>query len=164
MRTDDLARLVEAAKPAISDFVRESRVRIALLINGSGQVMAQHGFTRSYEVMNVASLAAAAHASARALAELTDATRWTHLHHAGKERQLFLAPVQTPVAELILVAIFDGDSSLGLVQLFFERLTSTVAAMPEFQRELAATTQQNFERDLEAGLHNVLSTDAQSEG
>ncbi|HEX6065379.1 MAG TPA: roadblock/LC7 domain-containing protein, partial [Longimicrobiales bacterium] len=91
MIIDDLPRLVEALKPPIADFVRESRARIALLINGSGQVLAQHGFTRSYEVMNVASLAAAAHASAAALAELTDASRWTHLHHAGKERQLFLA-------------------------------------------------------------------------
>ena len=164
MRSDDLARLVEALKPPIAEFVRESRVRTALLINGSGQVMAQHGFTRSYEVMNVASLAAATHASARALAEMTNAHRWNHLHHAGKERQLFLAPVKTPGAELILVVIFDGDSSLGLVQLFFERLTTSVAALPEFQQKLAETTQQNFERDLEAGLHKVLSTDAQSEG
>ena len=164
MRSEDLQRLVEALKPPIADFVRESRVRIALLINGSGQVLAQHGFTRSYEVMNVASLAAAAHASARALAEMTEAQRWTHLHHAGAERQLFLAPVQTPVAELILVAIFDGDSSLGLVQLFFARLTASVAALPEFQQQLAETTQQNFERDLEAGLYGVMSPDAQSEG
>ena len=163
MIIDDLPRLVEALKPPIAEFVRESRSRIALLINGSGQVLAQHGFTRSYEVMNVASLAAAAHASARALAEMTEAQRWTHLHHAGKERQLFLAPLKTPVTELILVAIFDGDSSLGLVQLFFERLTSSVAALPEFQQQLAETTQQNFERDLEAGLYGIMSPDAQSE-
>lgn len=157
MRIDDLPRLVDALKPPIADFIRESRARIALLINGSGQVLAQHGFTRSYEVMNVASLAAAAHASARALAEMTAASRWTHLHHAGRERQLFLAPVKTPVAELILVVIFDSETSLGIVQLFFERLTASIAALPEFQQALAETTQQNFERDLEAGLHKVLT-------
>lgn len=153
----DLPRFVEALKPPIAEFVRESRARIALLINGSGQVLAQHGFTRSYEVMNVASLAAAAHASARALAELTDASRWTHLHHAGKERQLFLAPVKTPAAELILVIIFDEETSLGIVQLYFEQLTAAIAALPEFQEALAQTTQQNFERDLEAGLQKVLT-------
>jgi predicted regulator of Ras-like GTPase activity (Roadblock/LC7/MglB family) len=164
VRADDLARLVDALRPPITEFVRESRVRMTLLINGSGQVLAQHGFTRSYEVMNVASLAAAAHASARALAEMTEAKRWTHLHHAGKERQLFLAPVKTPAAELILVAIFDGDSSLGLVQLFFERLTQRVAALPAFQHQFAPGTQQSFERDLEAGLQKALSTDPRSEG
>jgi predicted regulator of Ras-like GTPase activity (Roadblock/LC7/MglB family) len=153
----DLPRFVEALKPPIAEFVRESRARIALLINGSGQVLAQHGFTRSYEVMNVASLAAAAHASARALAELTDASRWTHLHHAGKERQLFLAPVKTPAAELILVIIFDEETSLGIVQLYFEQLTAAIAELPEFQEALAETTQQNFERDLEAGLQKVLT-------
>jgi predicted regulator of Ras-like GTPase activity (Roadblock/LC7/MglB family) len=162
MRSEDLARLVEALRPSIAEFVRESRVRITLLINSSGQVLAQHGFTRSYEVMNVASLAAAAHASARALAEMTEARRWTHLHHAGKERQLFMAPIKTPAGELILVAIFDSESSLGLLQLFFERLTAQVGGLPAFQRKLPETTLQHFERDLEAGL--VLSTEAKSEG
>ena len=57
---EDLAQLVEALRPTIAEFVREARVRTTLLINTSGQVLAQHGFTRSYEVMNVASLAAAA--------------------------------------------------------------------------------------------------------
>jgi predicted regulator of Ras-like GTPase activity (Roadblock/LC7/MglB family) len=164
VRTDELTRVVEAIKPPIAEFVRESRVRMALLISGSGQVMAQHGFTRSYEVMNVASLAAAAHASARVLADLTNASRWTHMHHAGKERQLFLAPIKTPGKELILVAIFDGDSSLGVVQLFFERLSERVAALPELQGQLAHTTQHTFERDLEAGLNQALARDARSEG
>lgn len=160
----DLAQLVEVLRAPIGDFVRDAHVRTALLINTSGQVLAQHGFTRSYEVMNVASLAAAAHASARMLAQMTSAQHWTHLHHAGKQRQLFLAPVPTPGAELILVSIFDGESSLGLVQVFFERLRQRVAALPEFQRRQSGTTQQHFERDLEAGLHNVLSTEGRSEG
>ena len=159
----DLPRLVAALKPPIADFVRESRARIALLINGSGQVLAQYGFTRSYEVMNVASLAAAAFVSARMLAEMADATRWTHMHHAGRERQLFIAPIRTPVAELILVVIFDSESSLGIVQLFFEELTTAVSALPEFQAALLGTTQQNFERDLEAGLTKVLTTELPNE-
>jgi predicted regulator of Ras-like GTPase activity (Roadblock/LC7/MglB family) len=164
VRSEDVARLVEALKPSIADFVRESRVRITLLISSNGQVLAQHGFTRSYQVMNVASLAAAAHASARALAELTDAKRWTHLHHAGKERQLFMAPIRTPVGELILVSIFDSESSLGLLQLFFERLTAEVGRLPAFHQRLAESSPQHYEGDLEAGLQHVLSTDAKSEG
>ena len=159
MRHDDLPKLVEALRPPIDTFVRESGVRIALLINGSGQVLAQHGFTRSYEVMNVASLAAAAHAAARALADMTRARRWTHLHHAGRDKQLFLAPLKTPVTELILVVIFDGDTSFGIVQLFFDRLRTSVSALPQFQQELTPTTQQNFERDLESGVAHVLTID-----
>jgi predicted regulator of Ras-like GTPase activity (Roadblock/LC7/MglB family) len=159
-----VGQLIDALKPYIAHFVREARVRTTLLINGSGQVLAQHGFTRSYEVMNVAALAAAAHASARALAELAETRSWSHLHHAGKHRQLFLAPIKTPIGELILVAIFDGDSSLGLVQLFFEELAGRVAVLPELRRQQVHTTAQSFERDLESGLHKVLSPEANGEG
>lgn len=155
MKQSDLPRVVKALERPINDFIRESRVRIALLINGAGQVLAQHGFARAYEVMNVASLAASAHASARALAQMSEASRWNHMHHAGRERQLFIAPVRTPVAELILVAIFDHETSLGIVQLFFERFGRAVNALPELQERLESTTQQTFERDLEAGLQRA---------
>jgi predicted regulator of Ras-like GTPase activity (Roadblock/LC7/MglB family) len=155
MKRTDLPRLVAVLRQPIQGFVRESRVRMALLINGAGQVLAQHGFARSYEVMNVASLAAAAHASSGALAELTGAGRWEHLHHGGVERQLFLAPLRTPVEELILVVIFDTDSSLGIVRLFYETLEREVAALPEFMVAREGTDHSNFERDLEAGLEFI---------
>jgi hypothetical protein len=160
MRRTELPKLISALKPPVETFVRESRVRIALLVNGAGQVLAQHGFTSSYEVMNVASLAAAAHASSRALGEVVRAGGWTHLHHAGAQQQFFLAPLRTPIEELILVAIFDSDSSLGLVQLFFGRLKEKVGALPELQEEVAATDQANFERDLEAGIERVFTSES----
>jgi predicted regulator of Ras-like GTPase activity (Roadblock/LC7/MglB family) len=155
MKPIDLARGIEAVKPPVERFIREARVRIVLLVNGAGQVLAQHGFTRSYEVANVASLAASAHASASALADIVHAGRWAHLHHAGRERQLFLAPFRTPTAELILVAIFDGDSSLGMVQLFFDRLAAEVADLPEFREAARFSTAEGFERELEAGLRRL---------
>jgi predicted regulator of Ras-like GTPase activity (Roadblock/LC7/MglB family) len=152
VKSSDLERLMLALRPAIQTFVDEARVRIALLINGSGQVLAQHGFTRSYEIVNVASLAAAAHASAQALAKLCGAGRWTHLYHAGRERQLFLAPLRTPAGELILVVIFTSDSSLGLVTLFYQQLEQQIAALPELHVARDSTDQAGFERDLHAGL------------
>jgi len=147
----ELAQAVEALKPPLRHFVRESHVRIALVINSAGQVLGQHGFARSYEVMNVASLAAAINAASHALAELTNAPYWEHLHHAGQERQIFIAPLHTAAEELIVVAIFDADSSLGLVQLFQDQFARTVRLLPEF-RGVAATTREQFEQDLAAGL------------
>jgi hypothetical protein len=157
VRRADLPEIVAALEQPVDEFVREACARVALLVRGSGQVLGQHGFTRSYEVMNVASLAAAAHASSRALAQLTGGNGWSHLHHAGRDRSLFLAPLSTPVEELIVVVVFDGESSLGIVQYFFERLARRVARLPVFQRPRAGTDQANFEKDLEAGLHNVLT-------
>ena len=163
MRRTELPRLVDALRPPIHRFVRESNARLALLVNGAGQVLAQHGFSRSYEVMNVASLAAAAQASSRALAQLVGAGKWEHLYHGGRQRQLFLAPLRTPVEELILVVIFDSDSSLGIVQLFYHTLEKEVSALPEFGVAPQPTDQANFERDLEAGLE-FMSPEAPSEG
>jgi predicted regulator of Ras-like GTPase activity (Roadblock/LC7/MglB family) len=161
MRSSDLPQLVAALRTPVEKFIRESRVRIAVLVSGSGQVLAQHGFTRSYQIMNVASLAAATHASSRALAELTGAGRWEHLYHAGLQRQLFLAPLRTPVEDLILVAIFEGDSSLGIVRLFYESLEEEVSALPDFADIRGSADQASFEHDLAASLE--LLPDGQEE-
>jgi predicted regulator of Ras-like GTPase activity (Roadblock/LC7/MglB family) len=155
MRREDLARVAESLAEPMKTFVRDSRVRTAVLVNRSGQVLTHHGFGRSYDIGNVASLAAAAHASAHALAELTGAGRWMHLHHAGKENQLFLAPFATGAEELVLVAIFDQDSTLGLVQLFFDRLVEAIGEIPELGGPLTPGDVETFESDLEAGLDRL---------
>ena len=159
MRRMDLDQVVAALKSPIEEFVGETRVRIALLINRSGQVLGQYGFTRKYEVVNVASLAAAANAAASALAQLTGAGRWTHLHHGGATRQLFIAPIRTPAEEIILVAIFDEDSSVGLVQLFFDQFGAKLSKLEAFSEAAPTSDQANFERDLEAGLEHVFLKD-----
>ena len=141
----------------MNDFVREARVRTALLVNQSGQVLARHGFSQSFEVGDIATLAAAAHASAHALAELTDSGRWVHMHHAGSDRQLFLAPFRVGEEELILVAIFDEDSTLGLVQLFFDQLVESIRDVPELSGRLPKGDAEGFEADLEAGVERLLS-------
>ena len=164
MRSSDVPRLVAALREPIETFVRESRVRMAILITGSGQVLAQHGFTSGYEVMNVASLAAATHASSGALADLLQSGPWNHLHHAGARSQLFLATLEIPEDKLILVVVFDTDAStLGLVQFFFSQLASRVAQLPELQKVQKAADARSFERDLEAGLQRVFSTESRNE-
>jgi predicted regulator of Ras-like GTPase activity (Roadblock/LC7/MglB family) len=162
MRQSELPDLMSALRAPVNAFIHDSRARIALIVNRSGQVLAQHGFTSSYETMNVASLAAAAHASSQALAELLNTRRWKHLHHAGVKRHMFLALLDTPLEPLILVVIFDEQSSLGLVELFFDRLSASVAALPQLRNVRRSADAVSFERDLEAGLDRVFRTDAEA--
>jgi predicted regulator of Ras-like GTPase activity (Roadblock/LC7/MglB family) len=157
MKREDLERVVERLRAPMTEFVSESRVRTAVLLSHSGQVLAQHGFSGRFDITSVASLASAAHASAHALAEIIGAGRWVHLHHAGQENQLFLAPFRAGGQELVLVAIFDSDSTLGLVQLFFDRLVDAAQDLPELGAALAGGDAESFERDLEAGLERLLS-------
>lgn len=159
MKRETVERVVGRLRGPMAEFVSESRVRTAVLLSHSGQVLAQHGFSGRFDITNVAALAAAAHASAHALAEIIGAGRWVHLHHAGEENQLFLAPFSGGGQELVLVAIFDRDSTLGLVQLFFDRLVDAVREIPELQDQLPAGEMDSFERDLDAGIERVLSDD-----
>ncbi|MFW6079373.1 MAG: roadblock/LC7 domain-containing protein [Gemmatimonadota bacterium] len=164
MRRTDLDQVANALDGPMRQFVREARVRVALLVNRSGQVMVQHGFTHRYEVIEIASLVAAANAAAGALAEMTGAGRWTHLHHAGRVRELVLAPVSTPSEPLILAAVFEEDSSLGLVQLYIDQLAADVAALPEMRTPTPTSDPVAFERDLEAGLDRLFGPDTAVEG
>jgi predicted regulator of Ras-like GTPase activity (Roadblock/LC7/MglB family) len=164
MRHAELPRVIDALREPVGRFVLATRVRVALVVNRSGQVLAQHGFTSSYEVMNVASLSAAAFASANALAELTRSGRWLNMFHAGRERSLYLAPLPTPVEPLVLIVIFDEASSLGIVQLFYEQLAEQVATLAALRGDLRSTDAVSFERDLEAGLQRAFTSEPRGGG
>lgn len=155
MRGHDLEQVVDALGKPIQRFVRDARVRLVLVVSSSGQVLAQYGFSGQYQVIDVAALAAAAHASSRALADLVGAGRWQHLYHAGVQQELFLGAISLPAEDLVLVAILTRDTSLGLVQLFFERLSAEVAAMPVLRQSAELADADSFEQGLQAGLKQV---------
>jgi predicted regulator of Ras-like GTPase activity (Roadblock/LC7/MglB family) len=154
---EDLDRMVKGLRGPMAEFVAQSRVRTAMLLSHSGQVLAQHGFARRLDITNVAALAAATHVSAHALAELVGAGSWAHLHHAGHESQIFLAPFRCGEQDLVLVAIFDQDTTLGLVQLFFDRLVGSVSEVAERYGPRPSQDGRAFEHDLEVGLDHLLN-------
>jgi hypothetical protein len=156
VRRTDLGGFVRAVGAPIDRFVDETRVRLVLLINGSGQVLAQRGFTRALDVMGVASLGAAINASSRVLAELLHQPKFRHLHQGRGRNQIFIGPFATPAEELILIAVFDEDSSIGMVRLFFDALVAEVAALPGWRVARPSADATAFERDLEAGLEEVV--------
>jgi hypothetical protein len=130
-------------------FVHDARVRLALVLESSGQVLAQHGFTRSLDVMSACSLAAAIHASAAELGRELGGTAFGPLHHAGDARQLFLAPVLCGGRTILLLAVFDGASSLGMVRLFWAEFAHRVGDAMAPRVRVQGT---DFERDLEHNL------------
>jgi hypothetical protein len=74
------------------------------------------------------------------------------LHHAGRERQIFIAPAQTRRGLYIFLTVFDRESSLGLVQLYygeFEQRLAEAAPVVEPEKPVLA---ENFERDLNHNL------------
>ena len=155
MRRGDLAEFVGALEAPVERFVREAGLRLVLLINESGQVLAQRGFARALDVMGVAALGAGINASSRALAELLGMGGFGHLHQGGAQAQVFIGPFRTPAENLIVIAVFGEDSSIGLVQVFFGQFTAQVAGLPGWSEVRPTADARAFEKDLEAGLENL---------
>ncbi|HEX7240069.1 MAG TPA: roadblock/LC7 domain-containing protein [Longimicrobiaceae bacterium] len=159
MRRGDLDRFVGALAAPVDRFSREAGVRLVLLINESGQVLAQRGFARALDVMGVAALGAGIHASSRALARLLRQDGFHHLHQGGTGgSQVFIGSFRTPAEELILVAVFGEDSSIGLVRVFFDALVQEVAQLPGWRESRPTADPEAFERDLEAGLDHFFGS------
>jgi hypothetical protein len=109
-------------------FVDEARLLYALLVHPSGRVLGQHGFTRAVDVMSASALAAAIGASSRALGKELGDPSFLELSHGGRERQLMLASAEAPSGPGLVLAVFDGATSLGLVRLYCQELRAALAA------------------------------------
>jgi hypothetical protein len=135
-------------------FVDDAGVVLALLLHPSGQVQAQHGFTRAVDIMSACALAAAIHVSAAELGRQLDGKPFAGLHHAGKNRQVYMAETQTQRGPYILLTVFDRESSLGLVRLYFDEFSASLAkAAPEPVEQPKAALAENFEKELNSNLN-----------
>ena len=139
----------------LNEFLSESSARLVLIMTGSGQVIAQHGFTRALDVMSAAALGAGIAAAAQELARTMSWPAFTTMVHQGARQGHFLARFDTPRGAWIGLVVFGPETTLGLVQLFFTRLVTELRAAapttPETREILAA----DFERDLNQSLRTL---------
>jgi predicted regulator of Ras-like GTPase activity (Roadblock/LC7/MglB family) len=133
-------------------FVDDAGVVLALLLHPSGQVMAQHGFSKAVDVMAACALAAAIHASSAELGRQLEGKPFTGLH-AGKDRQIFLAAAETSRGPYIFMTVFDQGSSLGLVRMYFDEFRANLSsAVPATAPTPEVVLNSNFERELNRNL------------
>jgi hypothetical protein len=149
MRLTVAANWVEAPLKA---FVDEARVQVAVLLHPTGQVLGQFGFARSMDVMTACALAAATHASSSELGRMIDGRAFSGIHYAGRERQIFLGTVPIEAGKLILFTVFDDESSLGIVQLYFREFCADVLAVSPAAKAGPAALDEDFERELNRNL------------
>jgi hypothetical protein len=135
----------------LGDFVREARVGLAVALEPSGRVLAQHGFTRSLDVMAICSLVAAIHASGSELGRQANGAPFGPLHHGSSDRQVFMAPVSAGSGMVLLLAVFDDRTSLGIVRHFFGAFSRALAALTDGELAGGPMTG-DFERDLGRNL------------
>jgi hypothetical protein len=133
-------------------FLDESSARLTLLMTSSGQVVAQHGFSRSLDVMTAAALGAAIVASTEELGRLMGAAGFEALVHGGQHQSCMLAAFATPRGRWIGLVVFGPETSVGIVRLFFDQMVQQLAAVAPREQPQVPMLAENFETELNASL------------
>jgi len=96
-------------------FLGDSSSAAALLIDRSGQPLAETGTARTLDIGSIGALAAAAFSSTAALAQLLGESEFSVLFHEGVRESMHVSTVDE---QTILLAIFDERTTIGMVRLF----------------------------------------------
>jgi len=98
----------------LQKFLGETNARCALLVDRSGQLVATVGEQPHFDPTAFATLTAADFSANDQLAKLIGESDFNSLFHQGEKESMYLADVAHRV---ILVALFDNRTTLGLVRL-----------------------------------------------
>jgi len=139
----------------LQTFITESSARLILLMTTSGQVVAQHGFARSVEVMTAAALGAAIVASTEELARLMGASKFGALVYGGNRQSCMLSAFGTPRGRWIGLVVFGSETSVGLVQLFFDQMVEELVQAAPREQTKSQPLPEQFERELDTSLKEL---------
>lgn len=129
-----------AITQTLQRFLQETNARCALLVDRSGQLVATVGEQPTFDPTAFATLTAADFSANDQLAKLIGETDFNSLFHQGEKESMYLADIARRV---ILVALFDNRTTLGLVRL---KIKDTVTELTKlfhavFTRGRSATPQ-----------------------
>ena len=98
----------------------------AVLIDRSGQPLAEAGTARTLDIGSIGALAAAAFASTAALARLLGESEFSVLFHEGLKESMHVCTVDE---QTILLVIFDERTTIGMVRLFAREAAASIGAI-----------------------------------
>jgi predicted regulator of Ras-like GTPase activity (Roadblock/LC7/MglB family) len=107
---DDLERFQQL----LSTYLTETHARCVVLVDRTGRLLATAGDTGGFDQISFASLAAADFAASDQLAGLLGEEEFSSLYHHGERHSMYLSGVS---GWAILVALFDGRTTLGMVRI-----------------------------------------------
>jgi hypothetical protein len=105
--------------------------------------------------MAVAALGAGIMASTREIARVMSRPTLGNVVHQTSEGGVLLAPFAMPDATWIGLVAFGSDTTIGLVQLFFGRMTSTLSSVAPAAGARAPVLAERFEEELNASLRTL---------
>ena len=114
----------------LTELLRESDARSAMVVDRTGQLLANAGEALSFDATVFASLTAADFSANDQLAKMIGEPEFASLFHQGKKESMYLADVGR---RLILVVLFDQRTTVGLVRL---RVKQTVEDLSKLVVEM----------------------------
>lgn len=98
----------------LNKVVSSSLAQSVLLIDRSGQLIAQYGNTMDIDVLSLSALTAANFGATAEIARILGEEEFTLLFHKGKNENVYFTALGEHV---ILVTLFNDKTSLGLIRL-----------------------------------------------
>ena len=138
MPGDDLILFEEEHRlihEAISRLRHDANALSVVMIEKSGQPIAAVGDTSDVDPTALSSLAAGNVAATEGLAQLIGENQFYSLFHEGERQNIHISLVG---GKVILLVIFNQDSSLGLVRLRVRKAASELAGILEMVRTKSA--------------------------
>ncbi len=151
MYEDEVRQIQEVAERLTND----ARSRAVLVVDKNGQLIAAAGEARDFDTTSLSSLVAGNVAAAGGIAKLIEEEEFSGQFHEGKGTKLHISIVGR---RMILVVLFDDNSTLGLVRL---RVTKSTAELEKILDEVdrkAAEPQANvFAEITDADIDNLFN-------
>ncbi len=126
----------KAMTELLTGLLRETNVRSLLLVDRTGQIVANVGEAPQFDTQAFASLTAADFSANDQLAKMIGEHEFASLFHQGEKESMYLADVARRV---ILVALFDSRTTLGLVRLKVKAAVEELTRMFEDMFRRAGT-------------------------
>jgi predicted regulator of Ras-like GTPase activity (Roadblock/LC7/MglB family) len=139
----------------LTRLMEDARLISGVLLYPSGKAVGQFGFSQAADVMSVCALTSAINASARELGRQLDGKPFYEMHHAGAERQVFMARCTAGAQEFLFVGVFDRESSLGVVEIYFEEFQRALGKLRPDDKVPAIGPTGDFEGELNRSLDKL---------
>ena len=107
-------------------FVKKADARCVLLIDKDGHLVARQGFFDSIDSASLSALVAGSFASTREVAKQLGEPEFQVLFHQGATNSIFITLVGDRTLQ---VAVFDGNTKPGLIQVLGRELAAKVATI-----------------------------------
>jgi hypothetical protein len=130
----------------------DARLISGVLLYPSGKAVGQFGFSNAADVMSVCALTSAINASARELGRQLDGKPFYEMHHAGADRQVFMARCAAGSTEFLFVGVFDRESSFGVVEIYFEEFRKAIEKLHPDMEVRGVGPSGDFEGELNRSL------------